>query len=622
MIYSLRVLAATSLLFFSLLTRPPSVASQPPALPVVAANDNRMPAGELKDGRLTLRLELRRARWYPDRETDPFIDLHAFGEVGKTPQIPGPLVRVPEGTQIVVSVRNLLPRTVLIHGLHEHPGCSRDTVEVAAGATREIRFKAGIPGTYTYWAATSDAELRTRLTDDSQLSGAFIVDAPGRIVSDRVFVLGLWLQDPAQQRNHVASVNGKSWPYTERLAMQVGETASWRVINGSADSHAMHLHGFYFRLGSLGNGEVDSPFAPDAQPSAVTQRIAPGGTMAMTWVPDRVGRWLFHCHMTGHMTPHMAIPGGMNGADHIEHEAAAGMGGLVLGIQITGETAKTPVAPDMNIHHLRLILRERRGGLPLFGFELQEPDKAASKGDAPLPLVGPPIVLTRGQPAEIEVVNTLKDPTAIHWHGIELESFYDGVPGYTGDSLQTTPAIEPGGSFVARMTPPRAGTFIYHTHWHDEQQLVNGVYGPLIVLEPGEKYDPDHDKVFLFSFGKFPDPFGNLLLINGNPQPLRVLLRAGDKYRFRLINITTSAVAMQVTLSEAGRPVQWKKLAKDGADLPAAAALAASAREVLTVGETRDFEYQSGSPTELQLEALLPFAGRQAVLGLVFERGK
>jgi FtsP/CotA-like multicopper oxidase with cupredoxin domain len=47
-------------------------------------------------------------------------------------------------------------------------------------------------------------------------------------------------------------------------------------------------------------------------------------------------------------------------------------------------------------------------------------------------LIGPPIVLTRGQPVEIEVVNRVKDPTAIHWHGIELESYYDGVPGWSG----------------------------------------------------------------------------------------------------------------------------------------------------------------------------------------------
>jgi FtsP/CotA-like multicopper oxidase with cupredoxin domain len=104
-----------------------------------------------------------------------------------------------------------------------------------------------------------------------------------------------------------------------------------------------------------------------------------------------------------------------------------------------------------------------------------------------IPLGGPPIVLTRGQPVEIEVVNRLKDPTAIHWHGIELESYYDGVPGWSGAGTKITPPIAPGTSCVARMTPPSAGTFIYHTHWHDQFQLINGIYGQLIVLPPGEQ---------------------------------------------------------------------------------------------------------------------------------------
>jgi FtsP/CotA-like multicopper oxidase with cupredoxin domain len=182
-----------------------------------------------------------------------------------------------------------------------------------------------------------------------------------------------------------------------------------------------------------------------------------------------------------------------------------------------------------------------------------------------------------------------------------------------------TPAIAPGSSFVAKMTPSRAGTFIYHTHWHDEDQLLNGIYGPLIVLEPGEKYDAEHDKIFLFSFAKFPDPLGQALLINGSPQPSQQKLRVGEKYRFRLINITANAVDMEVSLSGEGGAVQWKRLAKDGADLPEDQRLSADAKVVLTVGETRDFEYQSSSPGELQLAAYLPRSRRRAVLALTFE---
>jgi hypothetical protein len=154
------------------------------------------------------------------------------------------------------------------------------------------------------------------------------------------------------------------------------------------------------------------------------------------------------------------------------------------------------------------------------------------------------------------------------------------------------------------------------------QQIQNGVYGPLIVLEPGQKYDPDHDKVFLFSTGRFPDPLGVFLLLNASPQLFQIGLRAGEKYRFRLINISGDAVSMRVSLLEAGQLVQWKKLAKDGADLPAAVAVTAPAREILTVGETRDFEYQSNSPAELQMEGMLPISGRRVVLALLFEDRK
>ena len=38
------------------------------------------------------------------------------------------------------------------------------------------------------------------------------------------------------------------------------------------------------------------------------------------------------------------------------------------------------------------------------------------------------ILLKRAQPVSITVDNQLPEPTSVHWHGIELESYYDGVP--------------------------------------------------------------------------------------------------------------------------------------------------------------------------------------------------
>jgi FtsP/CotA-like multicopper oxidase with cupredoxin domain len=252
---------------------------------------------------------------------------------------------------------------------------------------------------------------------------------------------------------------------------------------------------------------------------------------------------------------------------------------------------------------LQLEISERLGS-PRYALRLREEKQPAAIPVAP-GLIGPPIVLVRGQPVEVEVVNKLKDPTAIHWHGIELESFYDGVPGWSGAGTQITAPIAPGTSFVARMTPPRAGTFIYHTHWHDHLQLTNGIYGPLIVLPPGEKFDPSADLVFVFSVGEF-GALQELALINGTPQSKTLHLQAGKKYRLRLINISTNNQAMQVALRNSSDLVEWLNIAKDGADLPSAVLRPTKAQLTITVGETYDVEFSTETAQELQLDLLLP----------------
>ena len=233
-------------------------------------------------------------------------------------------------------------------------------------------------------------------------------------------------------------------------------------------------------------------------------------------------------------------------------------------------------------------------------------------------LTGPPIVLEQHQPVEIAVVNRLKEATSIHWHGIELESYYDGVPEWGGIGRKKTPPVEPGRTFVARMIPSRPGTFIYHTHWHDNIQLTGGVHGPLIVMPPGRKYDPGPDKIFLFSQAPN-DPYGAaLLLMNGVPQPSTMQLRTGTKYRLRFINITPSVANLRVSLKQAGVPVQWRLISKDAVDVPADDARMRLADQQVSIGETYDFEYEATAPQELTLEGVQPNDTRRVVQTFVF----
>ena len=59
-----------------------------------------------------------------------------------------------------------------------------------------------------------------------------------------------------------------------------------------------------------------------------------------------------------------------------------------------------------------------------------------------------------------------------------------------GDSQRIAPAIAPGGSFEARFTPPRSGTFIYHTHIDEMRQQQAGLSGALLVVDDPAAYDP------------------------------------------------------------------------------------------------------------------------------------
>ena len=86
-----------------------------------------------------------------------------------------------------------------------------------------------------------------------------------------------------------------------------------------------------------------------------------------------------------------------------------------------------------------------------------------------------------------------------------------------------------------------------------------------------------------------------------NPPPTQ--LKVGVKHRFRVINITTNFI-LSVSLRGDAGPVQWRAIAKDGADLPPNQATMRAASFVIGIGETYDFEFEPTAPGELRLEAL------------------
>jgi len=148
--------------------------------------------------------------------------------------------------------------------------------------------------------------------------------------------------------------------------------------------------------------------------------------------------------------------------------------------------------------------------------------------------------------------------------------------------------IMPGKSFDVVFAPPRAGTFMYHTHMNDLAQLSSGLYGALIVVPEGAAFDSESDKVLLLSRnGKRKD--GELLL-NGTTTPARLEWRAGVRYRFRFIDILANN-SIAIKAAQDGKIIEWTPIAKDGADLAPVQCVATLASFTIAPGETYDFTF-------------------------------
>ena len=104
---------------------------------------------------------------------------------------------------------------------------------------------------------------------------------------------------------------------------------------------------------------------------------------------------------------------------------------------------------------------------------------------------GPTLEFNEGDLAIINVTNKMDEETSVHWHGLILPNFYDGVP------YLTTPPIKPNTTFQYRIPINQSGTYWYHSHTMLQEQ--KGVYGS-IVIHPKEKtLDYDKDLVVVLS---------------------------------------------------------------------------------------------------------------------------
>ena len=130
-------------------------------------------------------------------------------------------------------------------------------------------------------------------------------------------------------------------------------------------------------------------------------------------------------------------------------------------------------------------------------------------------LPAPTLYFEEGKKAIIYVTNEMDVESSIHWHGILLPNFQDGV------SYLTTPPIKPGTTHKFEFTLKQSGTYWYHSHTGLQEQ--KGLYGAIVVQAKKKQYQYDHDLVLVLSDWTNEDPH----------EVLRTLKRGSEWYALK-----------------------------------------------------------------------------------------
>ena len=167
----------------------------------------------------------------------------------------------------------------------------------------------------------------------------------------------------------------------------------------------------------------------------------------------------------------------------VQGAAATGLLAGLAGVRPPAARAASGAAPELRGSSFELSVER----LPV-NFTGSPATAIAVNGSVP----GPTLRWREGETVTLNVTNTLRTPTSIHWHGIRSPAAMDGVPG------MSFAGIAPGETFTYRIPLRQAGTYWYHSHSGFQEQV--GLYGAIIV-EPRGGYAQafDRDYVVLLS---------------------------------------------------------------------------------------------------------------------------
>lgn len=160
---------------------------------------------------------------------------------------------------------------------------------------------------------------------------------------------------------------------------------------------------------------------------------------------------------------------------------------------------------------------------------------------------GPTLEFTEGEYAVIYVKNEMSVETSIHWHGLLLPNFFDGVP------YLTTPPIKAGTTFKYEFPIRQSGTYWYHSHTMLQEQ--SGVFGSLLIHPKEKTLDYDHDLIVMLSDWT-----------NENPHRIMQNLKRGNEW-YQMKKGTATPLNKVIARGAFGAQLDFWRQRMGGADI-------------------------------------------------------
>lgn len=407
--------------------------------------------------------------------------------------VPGSQIRVKQGENVKITLKNELPDPVSIHwhgipvpnAMDGIPGVTQDAVHPGGSFTYE--FTATHPGTYMYH---THQEAVNQM--DKGLYGSFIVE-PKEKTYDRDYTLMLdeWISNSEDQEamndmagmgnmdhgsmNHggasekqndmhggmdmghdmsmydVFTMNGKSGDLIEPVKVKEGETVRIRLANVGYMSHNIHLHGHKFKVVAIDGQELNEP--QEIQDQLIA--IAPGERYDIEFVANNPGSWYLECH--GDM------------------EGTKGMRATIQYEGVSESTDQSNQSEDLPVFSFANYGASKDSGFTLnqkFDVEYKM-DLNGNNMDNIWTINGksfPDIEGLNVKEGDLVKVKLVNNSPAGNDHPMHLHGHFFQVLSKNGKAIEGTPVVKdtinvkPGEEYVVAFKADNPGNWLFHCH--------------------------------------------------------------------------------------------------------------------------------------------------------------